>query len=141
MAKRSSRKRFISDINVVPYIDVMLVLLVIFMVTAPLLQQGVQVDMPKADAKPLPPDEQKPLVLTVDRNGTYYLNLADNPGQPVNADSVFERAASVIRSNPNLPVLVRADHNVEYGTVVRAMALLQRAGASKVGLLTEVPED
>lgn len=140
MTRRNKRKRLIADINVVPYIDVMLVLLVIFMVTAPLLQQGVEVDLPQTQAKALPSEEPKPLVLSVDRNGSYYLNLAVNPGRPMAADSVLDFAAAMLRRNPQLPVMVRADKNVDYGTVVRAMVLLQRAGAAKVGLLTEVPE-
>lgn len=140
MPRRSPHKRFIAEINVVPYIDVMLVLLVIFMITAPLLEQGVEVDLPKAAAEPLPPDEQKPLVLSVDYRGAYYLNLAANPLQPIDPDSVLSIVAATLRSRPQLPVLIKADQNVGYGTVIRAMALLQRAGAPKVGLLTEVPE-
>lgn len=139
--RRRSRKRLMGDINVVPYIDVMLVLLVIFMVTVPLLQQGVEIDLPKvADTQSLPTEEQKPVILSVDRNGVYFLNVADNPQQPLDADRVLARAAEVLRANPRLPVLVKADQRVDYGTVVRAMVLLQRAGAAKVGLLTELPE-
>jgi biopolymer transport protein TolR len=140
MVRRSNRRRLIADINVVPYIDVMLVLLVIFMVTAPLLRQGVEVDLPQANAKALPANEPKPLVLSVDRQGNYYLNLAANPGKSVDADSVLNLAAGLLQRNPRLPVMVRADENVDYGTVVRAMVLLQKAGAAKVGLLTEVPK-
>jgi len=140
MARRSSRKRVIADINVVPYIDVMLVLLVIFMITAPLLNQGVEIDLPKADSEPLPPSDQPPLILSVDRQGAYYLNLADNPKQPLDSESIFTRSAALLRRNPRLPVLVKADTNVDYGTVVRAMVLLQQAGAEKVGLSTEMPE-
>jgi biopolymer transport protein TolR len=139
--RRRSRKRFMADINVVPYIDVMLVLLVIFMVTAPLLQQGVEIDLPKvADTQSLPTEEQKPIILSVDRNGVYFLNVAENPRQPLDAERVLARAAEVLRASPRLPVLVKADQRVDYGAVVRAMVLLQRAGAAKVGLLTELPE-
>ena len=134
------RRRLLAEINVVPYIDVMLVLLVIFMVTAPLLQQGVEVDLPKADAKPLPTDQPKPLILSVDRQGNYYLNLADNPGKPMEATAVSAFAAEQLQRNPKLPVMVRADESVNYGTVITAMVLLQRAGAPKVGLLTEMPK-
>lgn len=139
MAKRNSRRRFIAEINVVPYIDVMLVLLVIFMITVPLLDQGVEVDLPKADAEPLPPSEQEPLVLSVDIDGAYYLNYADNPLQPLAADSIAMRAAVVLRNHPQLPVLVKADRNVDYGIVVRAMLLLQQAGADRIGLATAMP--
>ena len=140
MARRSSRKRIIAEINVVPYIDVMLVLLVIFMITAPLLNQGVEIDLPKAASKPLPPTDQKPLILYVDRHGVYYLNLADNPRQAIDADSLLVRSTAVLKRNPQLPVLVKADKDVDYGAVVRAMLLLQSAGADKVGLSTEMPE-
>ena len=133
------RRRLLAEINVVPYIDVMLVLLVIFMVTAPLLQQGVEVDLPKADAKPLPADQPKPLILSVDRQGNYYLNLAENPGKPLDATAVLAFTTDQLRRNPKLPVMVRADEAVDYGTVITAMVLLQRAGAAKVGLLTEMP--
>jgi biopolymer transport protein TolR len=129
-----------ADINVVPYIDVMLVLLVIFMITAPLLNQGVEIDLPKAASEPLPPSDQPPLILSVDRNGAYYLNLAEYPRQPLDPRSVLARTAALLRHNPGLAVLVKADRNVDYGTVVRAMVLLQQAGADKVGLSTEMPE-
>ncbi|HYQ92903.1 MAG TPA: protein TolR [Candidatus Competibacteraceae bacterium] len=140
MARYNRRpRRLLAEINVVPYIDVMLVLLVIFMVTAPLLQQGVEVDLPKADAKALPADQPKPLILSVDRQGNYYLNLADNPGKPMDNTAVQAFVAEQLQRNPKLPVMVRADESVNYGTVTTAMVLLQQAGAPKVGLLTETP--
>ncbi len=141
MARHNRRpRRLLAEINVVPYIDVMLVLLVIFMVTAPLLQQGVEVDLPKADAKSLPTDQPKPLILSVDRQGNYYLNLADNPGNPIDAAGVLAFTTDQLRRNPKLPVMVRADETVDYGTVTTAMVLLQKAGVPKVGLLTETPK-
>jgi biopolymer transport protein TolR len=140
MARRRAHKRLIAEINVVPYIDVMLVLLVIFMVTVPLLQQGVEVELPQAAAQAIPSEEQQPLILTVSADGGYYLNRSDNPRQSLDAESVFAQAVTTLRLYPQLPVLVKADQSVEYGTVVRAMVLLQQAGASKVGLLTESPE-
>jgi biopolymer transport protein TolR len=140
MARRNSRKRLIAEINVVPYIDVMLVLLVIFMITAPLLNQGVEIDLPQTNAEQLPPHEQEPLLLSVDRNGSYYINIAEHPSQPLDPDSIFDLTRSLLLNNPQLPVLVKADENVDYGTVVYAMVLLQRAGATKVGLLTETSE-
>lgn len=140
MARRSSRKRVIADINVVPYIDVMLVLLVIFMITAPLLNQGVEIDLPKAASEPLLPSDQLPLILSVDRNGAYYLNLAENPRQPIAPEKMAVTTKALLRRNPQLPVLVQADRQVDYGTVVRAMVLLQEAGADKIGLSTQMPE-
>ncbi|MDX1654686.1 MAG: protein TolR [Candidatus Competibacteraceae bacterium] len=136
MSRRRLRKRMMAEINIVPYIDVMLVLLVIFMVTAPLLNQGVEVDLPQAQAETLPPSEQQPLVLTVDREGSYYLNLAEEPDSPLSSEDLFARVVAVLRRNPDLPVLVRGDRGVDYGLVVEAMALLQQAGADQVGLST-----
>ncbi len=139
MTGRGSRRRVMAQINIVPYIDVMLVLLVIFMVTAPLLNQGVEVELPQAEGETLAPAEQRPLVLSIDRGGTYFLNYAADPAQPLDAESVTAVTAAVLRNNPKLPVLVRADKNLEYGIVIEAMVLLQRAGAEKVGLSTELP--
>jgi biopolymer transport protein TolR len=131
------------EINVVPYIDVMLVLLIIFMITAPLLTQGVKVDLPKADAAPLDADflrEHEPLVLTVNAAGQFYLNIGSPKDKPVDARTVIARAAAVIRRDSQTPVLVRADERVPYGRVVSAMVLLQKAGAEKVGFLTDPAE-
>ena len=137
MAKQRVKKKPMAEINVVPYIDVMLVMLVIFMITAPLLNQGVDVDLPQADAEPMDEQQQDPLVLTVDAEGRYFLNVGDNPEQPVDADTLMVRTAAVLRQRPKTAVLVRGDASVDYGDVVAAMALLQRAGAAKVGLVTE----
>lgn len=129
-----------SEINVVPYIDVMLVLLVIFMITAPLLSQGVKVDLPQAPAQPLDRASQEPLVVSVDGEGRMYLELGDDRDKPVDAGTLVNRAAAVLRHRPDVPVLVRGDRLASYGDVVLAMALLQRAGAPSVGLMTEAPE-
>jgi len=125
------------EINVVPYIDVMLVLLIIFMVTAPMLSQGIKVDLPKAAAEPLPADAE-PLILSVDPDGGMYLNIGD-PQTPLDADRVVELVSAVIRREPERPVVVKADTTVQYGRVVEGMALLQQAGAQKVGFATESP--
>ncbi|MFO1407325.1 MAG: protein TolR [Steroidobacteraceae bacterium] len=133
-------RRLMGEINVVPYIDVMLVLLVIFMVTAPMLSQGIKVDLPKAAAEPIKPDKLEPLVLSIDREGRLYLNL----GQPKVAQSperVLEIASAALRREPSRPVLVKADTAVAYGRVVEGMVLLQKAGAEKVGFVTEPPGD
>ncbi len=137
---RRRHKRPIADINVVPYIDVMLVLLVIFMITAPLLTQGVKVDLPEAAARPLPSDAPEPLVATVDAAGRYYLNIGDGQESAVDAEALVARVATVLRHRPQTPVMVRGDRHVAYGAVVRLMTLLQRAGAPSVGMLTEPPE-
>ena len=140
MAYRRRRKKIIAEINIVPYIDVMLVLLVIFMITVPLLNQGIEIDLPQAAAEPLPPSELTTLVLEVNRQGDYYLHLAGEQAEQLDSATVLARTAAILQRNPATPVLVRADQRVDYGTVVRAMVLLQRAGAPKVGLSTELPD-
>lgn len=137
MARQRARKRPMSEINVVPYIDVMLVLLVIFMITAPLLNQGIEVDLPQADAEPVDASQQDPLVLTVDSEGRYFLNVGGDPEQAIDADTLVLRVAAVLRQRPRATVLVRGDSSVDYGLVVMAMSLLQQAGAARVGLITE----
>lgn len=121
----------------VPYIDVMLVMLVIFMITAPLLNQGVDVDLPQADAEPMDDTQQDPVVLTVDAQGRYFLNVGGDPEQEIDAETLLLRTAAVLRQRPRAVVLVRGDSSVDYGLVVAAMSLLQQAGAAKVGLVTE----
>ncbi|MGB5396614.1 MAG: protein TolR [Gammaproteobacteria bacterium] len=138
-----SRKKhkLASEINIVPYIDVMLVLLVIFMITAPLLQQGVEIDLPQASANPLQPDQREPLVLTVSKSGDYYLNVGDDTRTPIDAETLVQRVSVIIRTQPQTPVLVRGDKAVDYGKVTAAMVLLQSAGVDKVGLMTEQPDE
>lgn len=126
-----------SEINVVPYIDVMLVLLVIFMITAPLLTQGVKVDLPQAAADPIARNESEPLVVSVDHAGDYYLNYGEDQARPVAPETLAARVSALVRHRPGLPVLVRGDRNVAYGDVVALMSLLQRSGVPSVGLVTE----
>lgn len=135
MARR--KRRAVAEINVVPYIDVMLVLLIIFMITAPLLSQGVEIELPTADAQPISPDQQEPLVVSVDKNGDYFLNIGAKPDKPIDAQLMVNRVAAVLKLRPDTPVLVRGDRDVTYGKVVRAMVYLQQAGVAKVGLMTE----
>jgi biopolymer transport protein TolR len=133
-------RRLMAEINVVPYIDVMLVLLIIFMVTAPLLTQGIKVDLPKAGAEPLPAElmrDHQPLILSVDARGNLYLNLGKDEESPVTEDAVIQRVSAVLRREPKTPVLVKADRSVPYGQVVAGMVLLQQAGAEKVGFITD----
>jgi biopolymer transport protein TolR len=130
-----------SEINVVPYIDVMLVLLVIFMITAPLLTAGVLVELPQAESEPMGGETDEPLVVTVTVNGDYYLSVGDKPDDPIDHQMLVTKVAAVLRHRPKTPIMVRGDTNVEYGKVVVAMALLQKAGAPSVGLITQAPED
>ncbi len=128
------------EINVVPYIDVMLVLLVIFMITAPLLKEGVKVDLPDAGAKPVDAEflaKHEPLILTIDARGRMYVNIGQDQDKPATEATVGARTAALLHRDAQTPVLVKADTTVPYGTVVRAMVLLQQAGAAKVGFLTD----
>jgi len=141
MAQTSRGRRLMGEINVVPYIDVMLVLLIIFMITAPLLTQGVKVDLPKAGAEPLEAQRIQPLVLSVDRQGRLYLNVGSNPQTSLDEQTVAARATVALHDDPDRQVLVKADSAVAYGRVVQAMVILQRAGAHKLGFITEpLPE-
>ncbi len=141
--KTRRKRRLMGEINVVPYIDVMLVLLIIFMVTAPMLTQGIEVELPKAAADPLAPgqDDEEPLVLSVDAEGRMFLNIGEREDEAIDAERVLSLASAVLRQKPALPVLVKADQKVPYGRVVEAMVLLQEAGAEKVGFLTDPPEN
>ena len=134
------RKRPMSEINVVPYIDVMLVLLIIFMITAPLLSQGVKVDLPQAPSTPLPPNEKEPVIVNVDKEGNFYINYGDNQDKPVAPDVLVNRVSALLKYQPGIPVLVGGDKNVPYGRVVMAMTLLQQAGVPSVGMITDPPE-
>lgn len=137
-------RRPMADINVVPFIDVMLVLLVIFMITAPLLTQGVKVDLPQTQAKALPEQQKEPLIVTVDSTGNFYLNLADKPNQPITARTLSYLVTNQLNAQQGgeqRPVLVRGDKNANYGKVMEAMVLLQQAGAKGVGLITQPAPD
>jgi biopolymer transport protein TolR len=130
---RQRRKR-IAEINVVPYIDVMLVLLVIFMITAPLLTPGVKVDLPQAAASPVDNPDNETLVVTVDRRGRLFLD-----DREIGAAALQGKVAAILRARPKTPVLIRGDRQVAYNDVMQAMVLLQAAGAPSVGLVTETP--
>src|SRR6516164_1870009 len=114
-AAMRGKRRLMGEINVVPYIDVMLVLLIIFMITAPLLTQGVKVDLPKAGAEPLEAQNLQPLVLSVDRQGRLYLNIGDSPQAPLDEETLAARATAALRRNPERQVLIKADSAVAYG--------------------------
>jgi len=134
------RRRSIADINVVPYIDVMLVLLIIFMVTAPLLKQGVDVDLPNAPANPLDSESPEPIVISVDRNGRMYLNIAPDSEAQIDADSLVKQVKSALQQDPKRPVMVRGDAEGPYQNVVTTLVLLQQADVGSVGLVTD-PEE
>ena len=131
------KRRAVAEINVVPYIDVMLVLLIIFMVTAPMLMQGVKVDLPDAAAEPVKNQDSEPLIVSVDAAGALYLNLGGNEKQALDLATIRQRVTAVLRRDPDKPVLIWGDQSVSYGAVVTVMTALQEAGAGSVGLVTE----
>lgn len=139
------KRRVMSEINAVPYIDVMLVLLVIFMVTAPLVLQGIEVDLPGAPSEALDEDAEDPLVVSMREDGSIFVNLGltdeTRAANRVTIYSLEEQAGKLLRARPSLPVFVRADAKIDYGEVVRVMTILQNAGAVSVGLVTEAPDE
>ena len=141
--KRSKGRRLMGQMNVVPYIDVMLVLLIIFMITAPMLQAGITVDLPEVDAPPLEPDllrDNEPLILSIDASGQFFLNLGETPEEPIDDEAVLTTTAAVIRRNPDTPVLVKADGSVPHRRVVAGYVILKNAGALKLSVLTDPVE-
>jgi biopolymer transport protein TolR len=130
-----------ADINVVPYIDVMLVLLIIFMVTAPLLKQGVDVDLPQAPARALDVNSPEPVIISVDEKGLVYLNISSKPDSPLDSIELVAQVKKALEKQSKRPVMVRGDKNVIYQNVVNVLVQLQRAGIDSVGLVTEPGED
>lgn len=132
-------RRQVAEINVVPYIDVMLVLLVIFMITAPLLQTGVEIDLPDAAATPIEDagEATEPLILSVDAEGDWFLNVGEDPDAPLAREEVQRLASAVLRLNPNRRVLVAGDKSIDYGQIMQAMVTLQLSGAPEIGLMTD----
>ena len=140
----ANRRKPISEINVVPYIDVMLVLLVIFMATAPLLTQGVTVDLPEAPSEAIEDTNEDPLVVSMRKDGAIFMNLgmqdAEDEGTRVTVYSLEDQAGKIIRARTDVPVYIKADHALDYGQVVGVMTVLQKAGAKSVGLITDPPQ-
>ncbi|MGH1471491.1 MAG: protein TolR [Cellvibrionaceae bacterium] len=134
---RKGKRKPMAEINVVPYIDVMLVLLVVFMVTAPLLMQGVKVELPQAPSSPIDEKKDEPLIVSVKVDGSYYLKMGADPEASKPLDEIKKMVGAVLRRAPDTPVLVWGDTNVPYGRVVALMSELQNAGAGSVGLVTE----
>jgi|TARA_B110000263_G_scaffold240963_1_gene244689 biopolymer transport protein TolR len=140
----AKRRKPISEINVVPYIDVMLVLLVIFMATAPLLTQGVTVDLPEAPSEAIEDTDEDPLVVSMRKDGAIFMNLGmqdeEDEGTRVTVYSLEDQAGKIIRARTDVPVYIKADHALDYGQVVGVMTVLQKAGAKSVGLITDPPQ-
>ena len=138
---RSGKSKPMAEINVVPFIDIMLVLLVVFMITAPMLTQGVQVELPQVSSQPIEAQEDNdPIVISVDREGEYFITLGED-STSVSLDEMSQRVMTILQHRPGTPVMVRGDRNVPYGQVVVLMSTLQGAGVANVGLLSEPSQD
>lgn len=137
MSRTNHKRRAKAEMNVVPYIDVMLVLLIIFMVTAPLLKQGVDVDLPEAPANPLDVNSPEPVVISVDKNGRYFLNISTTPDTALAGSRLVSEVKSALKKQKNRPVMVRGDKNGIYQNIVAVLVLLQQANIDSVGLVTE----
>ncbi|BCV61584.1 protein TolR [Shewanella algae] len=136
------RRRPVAEINVVPYIDVMLVLLIIFMVTAPIVTQGVKVDLPQGKAEPLPADSKPPVVASINAEGEYFLDLGGSPNNEVlDLEEISTRVSAIIQMEPDRPVVVKGDRAIPYERVIQLMVSLQNAGVPSVGLMTDSPEE
>ncbi len=137
MSRRIKKRKPMAEINVVPYIDVTLVLLIIFMITAPLVQNGVDVDLPQANTQAVDPSDEPPVIVSINHQGQYFINIGgDDEETPVDPNILLVRVAAVLRNNPNTPVYIRGDSSVSYGKVVTAMAALKNSGVPSVGLMT-----
>lgn len=140
-SKRNSRKRRgpMAEINVVPYIDVTFVLLMIFMITAPLVQTGVDVDLPQAEAAAVDLKNEPPVIVSIKKDGSFFIDTGDRQDEPVDETALYTRVAALFQNNPQTQIYVRGDHMVEYGKIVTVMVALKAAGAPKVGLMTTPP--
>ncbi|GAB4266290.1 MAG: protein TolR [Methylomicrobium sp.] len=136
-SRQSGRRKPKAEINVVPYIDVTLVLLIIFMVTAPMLQTGVEVDLPQADTEAAEQKNEPPVIVLIDREGRYFVDMSGQSGQAMEPGEMEAAVAGAVQAKPQIQVLIRADQNVDYGKVITAMAALKNAGVPKVGLMTQ----
>ncbi|OED40176.1 protein TolR [Endozoicomonas sp. (ex Bugula neritina AB1)] len=138
MARIKTRRKPMSDINMVPFIDIMMVLLVAFMISAPMLTQGISVDLPKTNSNPIPmPEDQEVLVISVKQNGDYFIDLGSDREKAVELSSITEKVGKVVSAKPGTQVLIKGDVNVAYGSVIDVMAGIQSAGVSNVGLITD----
>ena len=139
MKYKKNKRKLLAEINVVPYIDFTLVLLVVFMVTAPLLIQGIDINLPKTVSSPLEKKHEDSLIISIKSNGNLYLNLGSKKELQISKPDLSEKVSEILKQNPNMSVLVRGDKNTSYGEVVGLMSILQKSGVSSVGLVTEIP--
>jgi biopolymer transport protein TolR len=139
MTYRRTRRSLLSDINVVPYIDVMLVLLVVFMVAAPLMVQGVLVNLPETLSEPLPREKNDPLIISIQSDGMFFLETQSTSNTPLSLEELSGQVKKILKANPSLQVVVRGDGNVKYQRVMELMSVLQASGSKDVGLITQPP--
>ncbi len=139
VVKAKHKRKMLAEINVVPYIDVMLVLLIVFMITAPMLMQGVEVDLPEAPSTPIEETDKEPLIVSIKADGSYYIDLGGDREEPRDLATIQDMVSKILAVQPETPVLVWGDTHVGYGAVVQLMTALQNAGAPRVGLVTEPP--
>jgi biopolymer transport protein TolR len=136
--KKAGRRRPMAEINVVPYIDVTLVLLIIFMITTPMLQSGVEVDLPRAQAAMVEQkDDTPPLVISIQQGGNYFINSGNGEDEAISKEAIYPRVEMILKNKPETQVLINADKNIDYGTVVTTMADLKHAGVPSVSLMTK----
>ncbi|MDO9106790.1 MAG: protein TolR [Methylovulum sp.] len=142
VSRKNGRRKPMAEINVVPYIDVTLVLLIIFMITTPMLQTGVEVDLPEAESKTVEAEGEStpPIVISIKESGEYSIQLGYQEDTPVQPDEINAQVVAVLATQPKTQVLIRADKSVDYGTVVTVMAALKNAGVPTVGLMTQPSE-
>ena len=139
MTSKRRRRTLLSEINVVPYIDVMLVLLVVFMIAAPLMVQGVLVNLPETLSEPLPREKSDPLIISIKSEGTFFLETQATKNTPLGLDEISIQVEKILKANPSLQVVVRGDGGVKYQKVMELMSVLQASGAEDVGLITQPP--
>jgi biopolymer transport protein TolR len=138
--ERRRRRKQMAEINVVPLIDVMLVLLIVFMITAPLITQGVKVDLPQADAEPVESSEELTLVVSINAEGNYFISLGEEEeSESVPLEKIQEDVSKILSQNPSIPIFLEADSSVSYGLVMNLMAALTNAGSDNVRLITQPP--
>lgn len=138
---RGGRRKPMAEINVVPYIDVSLVLLIIFMITTPLLQSGVDVDLPQAEAKAVDPKEEPPVVVSINAEGKLFVDVGDHEDVEIDASALSGKILGAVQDKPGRTVLIRGDKSVDYGKVITVMAALKQAGVPSVGLMTQPAEE
>lgn len=140
-SKKNGRRKPMAEINVVPYIDVTLVLLIIFMVTTPMLQTGVEVDLPEASTKTVETSDNPPIIITIEKSGQHHIQIGDKDDQPIAPDDIVPQVKAELAQKPQTQVYIRADKSVEYGSVIVVMAALKNAGVDKVGFSTQAKSD